>query len=342
MGKKVKCVVWDLDNTVWEGILSEDRDVKLKSGIKDILRILDERGILQSVASKNEYDDAIKKLQEFGIDEYFLYPQISWNSKAESVRAVAEAINIGIDTLAFVDDQITEREEVGFSYPEVLLIDALKYMEIPQMEELTPTFITEDSKKRRLMYKSDITRKHEESEFKGTSEEFLTTLDMHLKISKVKPEDLKRVEELTVRTNQLNSTGYTFSYEELMNFINSDNHIFLIAELKDKFGEYGKVGLGLLECENDKMTIKLLLMSCRVMTKGIGSAMLVHFINIAKKHDKELFAEFLQTDRNRVMYITFKFMGFDDYSEDNGKFLLKYQSDTAREFPEYLDVNLED
>jgi FkbH-like protein len=138
MGKKVKCVVWDLDNTVWEGILSEDRDVKLKSGIKDILRILDERGILQSVASKNEYDDAIKKLQEFGIDEYFLYPQISWNSKAESVRAVAEAINIGIDTLAFVDDQITEREEVGFSYPEVLLIDALKYMEIPQMEELTP------------------------------------------------------------------------------------------------------------------------------------------------------------------------------------------------------------
>ncbi|HEX9060191.1 MAG TPA: hypothetical protein VF941_08415, partial [Clostridia bacterium] len=157
-----------------------------------------------------------------------------------------------------------------------------------------------------------------------------------------RPDDLKRVEELTVRTNQLNSTGYTYSYEELLGFINSEKHIFLIAELKDKFGEYGKVGLGLLECEDDKMTIKLLLMSCRVMTKGIGSAMLVHFINIAKSSNKELFAEFLQTDRNRVMYITYKFMGFEDFLEDGDKYLLKYDSDAAREFPGYLDIKIED
>jgi FkbH-like protein len=313
MDKKVKCVVWDLDNTIWDGILSEDKEVTLKPGIEEIIRTLDERGILQSIASKNDYNDSMKKLREFGLDEFFLYPQINWNSKAESVKAIAEAINIGIDTLAFIDDQITEREEVNFSHPQVLTIDALRYMDILRMEELTPRFVTEDSKKRRLMYKSDIVRKREEEEFKGTSEEFLATLDMHLTISKVKPEDLKRVEELTIRTNQLNSTGYTYSYEELMHFINSENHIFLIAELKDKFGEYGKIGLGLLECENDKMTIKLLLMSCRVMTKGIGSAMLVHFINIARERNKQLFAEFLQTDRNRVMYITYKFMGFDDY-----------------------------
>ncbi|HEX9063065.1 MAG TPA: HAD-IIIC family phosphatase, partial [Clostridia bacterium] len=120
MGKKVKCVVWDLDNTIWEGILSEDREVRLKPGIKGIIETLDDRGILQSIASKNDYDDAMKKLREFGLEEYFLYPQISWNSKAESVRKIAESINIGIDTLAFVDDQITEREEVSFSHPEVL------------------------------------------------------------------------------------------------------------------------------------------------------------------------------------------------------------------------------
>jgi FkbH-like protein len=341
MDKKVKCVVWDLDNTIWDGILSEDKEVTLKPGIEEIIRTLDERGILQSIASKNDYNDSMKKLREFGLDEFFLYPQINWNSKAESVKAIAEAINIGIDTLAFIDDQITEREEVNFSHPQVLTIDALRYMDILRMEELTPRFVTEDSKKRRLMYKSDIVRKREEEEFKGTSEEFLATLDMHLTISKVKPEDLKRVEELTIRTNQLNSTGYTYSYEELMHFINSENHIFLIAELKDKFGEYGKIGLGLLECENDKMTIKLLLMSCRVMTKGIGSAMLVHFINIARERNKQLFAEFLQTDRNRVMYITYKFMGFDDYEEDGNRFLLKYESDIAKEFPAYLNVELE-
>jgi len=342
MSKKIKCVVWDLDNTIWEGILSEDKDGRLKPGIEQVIRTLDERGILQSIASKNDYKYAISKLEEFGISEYFLYPQISWNSKAEAIKSIAEAINIGIDTLAFVDDQITEREEISFSCPEVLTIDALRYLEITGMDELTPRFITDDSKKRRLMYKSDIKRKDVESEFKGTSEEFLATLDMHLSISKVKPDDLKRVEELTIRTHQLNSTGYTYSYEELVNFINSDNHIFLIAELNDKYGEYGKIGLVLLEHEDDKLMIKLLLMSCRVMTKGIGSAMLVHIINLAKAQNKQLFAEFMQTDRNRVMYITYKFMGFEEVQEDGDKLLLKYESDIDREFPAYLNVNLKD
>jgi len=342
MSKKIKCVVWDLDNTIWEGILSEDKDGRLKPGIEQVIRTLDERGILQSIASKNDYKYAISKLEEFGISEYFLYPQISWNSKAEAIKSIAEAINIGIDTLAFVDDQITEREEISFSCPEVLTIDALRYLEITGMDELTPRFITDDSKKRRLMYKSDIKRKDVESEFKGTSEEFLATLDMHLSISKVKPDDLKRVEELTIRTHQLNSTGYTYSYEALVNFINSDNHIFLIAELNDKYGEYGKIGLVLLEHEDDKLMIKLLLMSCRVMTKGIGSAMLVHIINLAKAQNKQLFAEFMQTDRNRVMYITYKFMGFEEVQEDGDKLLLKYESDIDREFPAYLNVNLKD
>jgi len=342
MSKKIKCVVWDLDNTIWEGILSEDKEVRLKPGIENVIKTLDERGILQSVASKNDYNNAINKLEEFGISEYFLYPQISWNPKADSIKSIAEAINIGTDTLAFVDDQITEREEVSFSYPEVLTIDALRYMEICDMDELTPNYITEDSKKRRLMYKSDMVRKNEESEFRGSSEEFLATLDMHLTISNVKPEDLKRVEELTIRTHQLNSTGYTYSFEELEGFISSEKHIFLIAELKDRFGEYGKIGLVLLEKEDDKLSIKLLLMSCRVMTKGIGSAMLVHIINIAKAQNRGLFAEFLQTDRNRVMYITYKFMGFDEFHEEGDKLLLKYESEIKREFPTYLNVKLDD
>lgn len=338
MGKKVKCVVWDLDNTIWEGILLEDKEVVVRLGIEKIIKTLDERGILQSIASKNEYSVTMDKLKELCLDDYFIFPEISWNSKVESIKKIAESINIGIDTLAFVDDQVSEREEVRFTYPDVLILDAAEYDEILELDEMKPKFVTEDSKKRRLMYKSDIKRKQEEQAFQGTSEEFLSTLDMHLTISKVKTEDLKRVEELTVRTNQLNSTGYTYSFDELTNFINSERHIFLIAELKDRFGEYGKVGLILLECDDVKYTIKLLLMSCRVMTKGIGSTMLVHIIKMAQVNKKQLFAEFLQTDRNRVMYITYKFMGFEDYEFEDNKFLLKLESDVVREFPKYLDV----
>ena len=383
MQKKIKCVVWDLDNTIWDGVLSEDEHVRLKDGICEIIKELDGRGIVQSIASKNNDEEAMKKLTEFELDEYFIYPRINWNTKAKSIEEIAGAINIGIDTLAFVDDQITEREEVSFSHPEVLTIDAVDYMKMPDMEALTPNFITEDSRKRRLMYKSDMARNDAEEEFSGTSEEFLDTLDMRLTISSVKPEDLKRVEELTVRTNQLNSTGYTYSYDELIGFIDSGRHIFLIAELQDKFGDYGKVGLALLEMSDGDIPkanianrdvsgmeipdgdgayiIKLLLMSCRVMTKGVGSAMLVHLIKTALKDKKDLYAEFLGTSKNRVMYITYKFMGFnevqpllpmeeDESDEDvpdgdkpdkEDQILFKYESDIEREYPRYFKMILE-
>jgi len=341
MDKKVKCIVWDLDNTIWDGILLEDSAVTLKKDIDKVIKTLDERGILQSIASKNEYEIAMSKLKEFGLDEYFIYPQINWNSKADSVKTIADSINIGIDTVAFVDDQITEREEVAFAHMDVLVIDANDYFKILEIDNMKPKSITEDSKKRRLMYLNDIARKQEEERFTGSSEEFLATLNMKLKISRVKEEDLKRVEELTVRTNQLNSTGYTYSFEELNHLIHSEQHIFLVAELNDKFGEYGKIGIVLLERDSEKYTIKLLLMSCRVMTKGIGTAMLIHIIKLAQASNKQLFAEFLHTDRNRVMYITYKFMGFEDFESENNSVLLKYESEKEREYPGYLEVILD-
>src|SRR6266540_6551634 len=87
--QSIKCVVWDLDNTVWDGILLEDREVVLRPHVVEILKTLDERGILHSVASRNEHDLAMAKLQEFGIAEYFLYPQINWNPKSGSVAQIA-------------------------------------------------------------------------------------------------------------------------------------------------------------------------------------------------------------------------------------------------------------
>ena len=334
---KVKCVVWDLDETIWDGILSENKNVTLKEGITDIIKELDRRGILQSVASKNNEDDAVAKLKEFGIFEYFLYPQINWNAKSSSVKVIREKLNLGINTFAFVDDQDFERAEVAHALPEVLVIDSKDYTKMLDMDCMKPEFITEDTINRRRMYISDMQRKKEEAAFEGTSHEFLDTLNMQLKIEKVTEADLQRAYELTVRTHQLNSTGYTYSYDELLGYINSDSHIFLIASLKDRFGDYGKIGLALVE-NTDAMRIKLLLMSCRVMSRGVGSAFLVHLIRLAKRYNKELYADFLETDRNRVMYITYKLMGFEEEENNDGKILLKYDSDEDKEFPEYFHV----
>src|SRR5436853_7292044 len=95
----VKCVVWDLDNTIWDGILLEDTNVVLKPQVLDVIKTLDSRGILNSIASRNDHDTAMEKLKQLSLSEYFLFPQINWNSKADSIQKIAKLINIGIHTV---------------------------------------------------------------------------------------------------------------------------------------------------------------------------------------------------------------------------------------------------
>lgn len=338
--KAIKCVVWDLDNTLWDGVLLEDDRVSLRNQVVDIIKILDSRGILQSIASKNAYARAMAQLQEFGLHEYFLYPQINWNSKSSSIHEIAQSLNLGIDTFAFIDDQLFELEEVNFSLPEVLCINTAELAHILDMPEMNPRFITEDSKLRRLMYISDIDRNNSEKNFVGTQEEFLATLNMTFTISSAQEEDLQRAEELTVRTNQLNTTGYTYSYDELNHFRQSDKHILLIASLDDKYGSYGKIGLALVECQELVWTIKLLLMSCRVMSRGVGTIMLNYIMTLAKNNNVRLRSEFASNNRNRMMYVSYKFAGFKEAEKRGDLQILENELTRIQPFPEYVKINI--
>ncbi|MBD2199779.1 MULTISPECIES: HAD-IIIC family phosphatase [Calothrix] len=334
--KVIKCVVWDLDNTLWHGVLLEDEKVALRRDIVNIIQTLDKRGILQSVASKNDYATAIAKLADFGLKDYFLYPQINWNSKAASIKEIAKSLNIGLDAIAFVDDQLFELEEVKFSVPEIICINADKIANILDMAVMNPRFLTEDSAMRRLMYISDIERQNAEKDFIGTAEEFLATLNMNFTISLAQEEDLQRAEELTLRTNQLNTTGYTYSYDELNNFRNSKNHKLLIATLEDKYGSYGKIGLVLIECQADIWKIKLLLMSCRVMSRGVGTVMLNYVMSLAKNNNVRLLAEFVSNNRNRMMYISYKFAGFKEVASNDAVILLENDLTRIQPVPAYI------
>ncbi|MDF5717744.1 MAG: HAD-IIIC family phosphatase [Rhizonema sp. NSF051] len=340
--KAIKCVVWDLDNTIWHGVLLEDDKVFLQNNIVDIIKSLDNRGILQSVASRNEYNKAMLKLEEFGLQEYFIYPQINWNSKASSIQQIAQLINIGMDTIAFIDDQSFELEEVNFSIPEILCINVISLENLLDIPEMNPRFITEDSKNRRLMYISDIKRNNIEEKFVGSKGEFLATLNMRFTISFAEEEDLQRAEELTIRTNQLNTTGYTYSYEELNHFRQSDQHKLLISSLDDKYGNYGKIGLALIECQETLWTLKLLLMSCRVMSRGVGTIMLNHIICMAKNQNVGLHAEFVSNERNRMMYITYKFAGFKELNTQNGWSIFEYDLKCTPSFPDYVKLQILD
>jgi FkbH-like protein len=338
--KVIKCVVWDLDNTLWKGVLLEDGEVTPFEHVLEIIKELDGRGILQSVASKNDHDHAIERLRRHGLDEYFLYPQINWNSKASSIKQIATSINIGLDAVAFIDDQPFERDEVKFSLPEVMCLDAADLSGLLDMPEMNPRFVTDDSKIRRRMYQSDIERNQAEATFVGPQDEFLATLDMKFTIAAAQEDDLQRAEELTLRTNQLNTTGYTYCYDELKEFLDSDRHQLFISSLTDKHGTYGKIGLSLVECGEEVWTVKLLLMSCRVMSRGVGTIMINYIMKLAKEAGVKLRAEFVSNKRNRMMYITYKFGNFQEV-ERNGDLII-FENDLSRvqDFPNYVQVEV--
>jgi FkbH-like protein len=337
--KKIKCVVWDLDNTLWDGVLLEDSNVSLKPGVVDIIKALDARGILHSIASRNDQTTAEQKLQQFGLYEYFLYPQMNWNAKSASLQEIASCLNLGLDTFAFIDDQSFEREEVAFTLPEVLCIDAQNIPALLTMPEMMPRFLTEDAQRRRLMYQSDRQRREAEESFPGPNEAFLATLKMVFTIKSAQEEDLQRAEELTVRTHQLNTTGYTYSYDELNAFRLSDTHQLLIASLDDKYGSSGKIGLALVEQNRDVWTIKLLLMSCRVMSRGVGTLMLTHIMSMAKQAGVSLRADFVSTERNRMMYITYKFIGFKEIYKNDTFIVFGHDLSHIPAFPDYIQVH---
>jgi FkbH-like protein len=342
--QSIKCLVWDLDNTVWDGILLEDPEVTLRPEVPELLKVLDERGILHSIASRNDHDLAMAKLRELGIEEYFLYPQINWNSKSSSVAQIAADINIGLDAVAFVDDQPFEREEVAFTHPQVLCLDSAELAAIAGRPEMMPRFVTEDSKRRRAMYQADVHRNRAEGEFVGPKEEFLAGLDMVFTIAPAHDEDLRRAEELTVRTHQLNTTGYTYSYDELAAFSRSPRHHLLIASLTDRYGTYGKIGLALVERDLDQTpevwSVKLLLMSCRVMSKGVGTIMINHILAEAKRAGARLVAEFVSNDRNRMMYVTYKFAGFKEIDRRGEVAVLENDLEHIQPLPPYVDVRI--
>lgn len=341
-GGQIKCVVWDLDNTIWDGVLLEDEAVTLRPGVVETLAELDRRGILHSIASRNEHNLAAAKLDELGILDYFLFPKINFGIKSQSIKAIAEDINIGIDTLAFVDDQPFELDEVRHSHPEVTCLDAAALADFLTLPCLQPRFITEDSKLRRKLYQDNIRRVTAEESFAGPQEEFLATLDMHFTIGRATEDDLQRAVELTERTHQLNTTGKTFDYDELDALRKSDDHLLFVSSLDDRYGTYGKIGLTLVEKKGGAWVICLLLMSCRVMSRGVGMIMIQHLAQKARAAGVRLQAEFVETDRNRMMYVTYRFGGFEEIERDGDWSLLQLAEDRPVAFPEYMKVSVDE
>lgn len=339
----IKCVIWDLDNTLWDGICLEDQEVRLRPGIREVLEKIESRGIVQSIASKNE-SAALDFLEKFDLTKYFVYPHVDWEPKEENIRRIADKLNIGLDSVGFVDDNPFERESVKAMLPDVRVYDAADYRNLPVLPEMQLKYDTPEARARGQMYVEESKRQEIEHEFEGRKEEFLKSLGMVAYPRMATRDDLKRIAELVTRTNQFNSTGIRYTDKEIEAFLNDPEYDFHVTSLVDKFGDYGRCGVALIRKEEDAWNVEILLVSCRVAGRGLGTAFLSYLSDEARKAGRRYFrAKYVKTDKNRQIGLLYKILGFakDPKRSDEKASVFSYDlAAGAAPMPEWIRVEM--
>jgi FkbH-like protein len=314
----VKCIVWDLDNTVWNGILTEDGVTKLqlKSDIGEIVRTLDERGILHSIASKNNSDEAIQALEHFGLREYFLYPQISWQPKSESIKQIARQLNIGIDRLLFIDDSEFELAEVKSTCPEVRVLNARHYRELPNMGECQVP-VSAESKGRRKMYQMESKRQDMAESFGSDYTAFLRHCEITVSIRRMTAENIERVHELTQRTNQMNFSGNRYDRDVLKDILAAPFLDTYVLSCEDRFGSYGVIGFSIVDNREPRMTD--LMFSCRIQSKRVEHAFMAYLIGkYIEESSSNFLANYRKTPKNAPSGRVFADLGMEEIAVKDG------------------------
>jgi FkbH-like protein len=281
----LKCIAWDLDNTLWSGVIGDDgeENVILNEEIRYLIKLADEKGILQSIVSKNEFDLAFNHLKTLEISDYFLYPQINWRPKSENLNVLAGNLNIGVDSILVVDDSDFERREIKANVQKTNVLDVvdvkylrvyLENLEAPKLENRRLQYVTENLR--------SIERANHESS--GDLLIFLQNCEMKMDIFiPVIETDIHRCFELLQRSNQYNLHGKHLGNIEFQELLEREQCFAL--RVADKFGSYGIVGFLALkqQSESDHLLTNFV-MSCRVAEKFVEVTALYHlikYLNIA-------------------------------------------------------------
>lgn len=338
MSELIKCLVWDLDNTVWSGVLAEGDECRIRPGLRRVLKEADSRGILLSIASANEEAQALTHLRKLGIGDLFICPQIRWGDKVESLLGISEELGVALNAIGFVDDEPYQREKVGALLPEVRTYDSRFAQALLDRPEFCPGVLTEESRSRRRMYVQNKARTEAETEVKVSRSEFLLACRTELHLGRAIREDTPRILELLQRTHQLNATGVVFGPEEVVRFMESPDHRVFIASMKDRYVDYGRIGVVICHCTPDHWTILSCLLSCRVLGRGIGQVFLGWIEDQARASGvNQIEAHYVKQERNRPMFILYSMSGFElvDQIGDDSRLFRKICK-SARAVPEWL------
>jgi FkbH-like protein len=271
----VKCVVWDIDNTLLDGVYLESHGEPPPADpdLAAVLRELSGRGILHALASRNP-PAAAQYVQE-ATGTKFAAARCGWGSKADAIAAIGAELGIDADALAFVDDDMIERAEVAAALPDVLVLTPEDAVEIPAWPEFSPPVITAEARRRAGMYAARQRRQAEAAAFGGSRDDFLRQAGTRITIGRASAADIPRLHELSVRTHQLNSGVTVLREADLAALVVSPGHLVVTVALRDDYGDDGIVGCAVMgRAGTGAWPVPVLMMSCRALGRGVLDALL--------------------------------------------------------------------
>lgn len=358
LGKNKKCLVLDLDNTLWGGIIGDDGMENIEIGhetptaeaytaFQQYVLGLKARGVILAVCSKNEEDVAKTGFDHpdsvLHVDDFVSF-RANWEPKNRNIQAIAEEINIGTDSLVFIDDNPAERQIVRDTMPEVAVpevdpVDVFSYIRaIEGGGYFEPVTISEDDRKRNASYMENKQRR----ELAGSMEsydDFLQSLQMEAEIAPFRPMYFDRIAQLTNKSNQFNLTTRRYTRADIEQMANEPQYITLYGRLTDKFGDNGLVSVVIGEKIGDEVHILLWLMSCRVLKRGMEQMMLdVLAERAAADGCKELIGYYYKTVKNKMVSDLYATFGFEKITQEGDDTVWKLSLDAYQKQGKFISL----
>lgn len=333
-GKFKKCAVLDLDNTLWGGVVGDDGTDGIQIGelgsgqaftmFQRWLKELKNRGIILCVCSKNNEDtakdpfinhpDMVLRLEDISV---FV---ANWEDKAGNIRRIRDILNIGMDSMVFIDDNPFEREAVRSLVPEItvpeLPVNPEEYVDFLRGEELfgTASYSVED-RARTDQYRAEAERVSLQSRC-NDYDEYLKSLDMIAEAKAFDTYHFPRIAQLTQRSNQFNLRTVRYTEQEIENIASDNNYITLYFTLKDKFGDHGLISAVIMEKRQDELFVNTYLMSCRVLKRGMEEFIINTVVKTAAENGfSKVTGEYIPTPKNAMVKDIYEKLGFTRVSD---------------------------
>ncbi len=328
-GLNKKCLVLDLDNTLWGGVAGEDglAGIKLdRTGVgksffdfqREILNLY-QKGIILAINSKNNFEDALQVIENHPHmllrRTHFSSLKINWEDKAQNLLAIAKELNIGLDSLVFFDDNPVERELVKAMLPMVTVVavpnDSSKYADtLKELLEFEQLKLTQEDLDRNAMYQANQKRNKLISRYK-TLDEYLESLEIKMILEQANEFTIPRLAQLTQKTNQFNMTTKRYTQADMEIMAHSESFLVLSCQALDRFGDNGITGLCIAKKEGDEAFIDTYLLSCRILGRNIEYALIQHVVSrLFEEGIRKVSASFIQTEKNKANEDFYEKAGF--------------------------------